>query len=367
MTNTTVTQGQETFLDLPHDLQAEISSQLFGRLHDILVDNKSESIPSLRQEMSEKYGMSVFLFQEHLEMMYNQQDILLQDELTGQLVSANMHLTAIPITFFPDHDIEEDVIIQSTLGSKNANWAQEIAQTAINHGFLRGVDKHYVIPALFDIADLFKTPESAFQIIGDIVTSNLAQKYPQKNIVLTKNQPCKTVFFIMATALDDPESKRAIIPDPKGAFSDFMDMRLTMESILNHYYTTYSRNEFNGTIIVGPPTQGSVGGRLVYPSNMMGHLNYNLLKISHALELDKTSVVIERNKNESSYMINVYCYNRCLLSYKYPETMLAKGLEEELFTYILDTNKFSNHRFVNVDKHVEIHEKIKENMLRVVK
>lgn len=355
------------FEDLPAELRATVATNLFDSLHDLLVEGRDSEIANLRAEMQDKYNMSYYIFQEHLEQMYNQQHIQLIDPDTHNVLTANMHLTVIPITFFPDHDIEHDVVIQSTLGTKYASWSQELVQAGIKANFFRGIDNHYVVPALFDINDLFKTHGSAFNLISDIVNLQLPEKYPLKNIVLTKEASCKTMYFVMATSLDDINAKGAIIPDPKQIFSEFEDMRMTMESIINHYWTNYSKGEYSGTAIVGPPIQGSIGARLNYPCTMMGHLNYNLLKISHALELDKTTVIVERNTVDQTYLINVYFDNKCLLSYKYPESVLAEGLEEDLFTYVLDTNGFSKHRFIDVTEHTNTHEKIKEPLLRVVK
>lgn len=347
--------------------QARVSNDLFDSLYTLLTENRPGEISDLRLKLLKEEGMDQWTFQDHLENMYNQQTHIFTDEDTKVESASNFFLTTIPVTFFPDHDIEADVIIQSTLGVTHGSWAQEIVATGINHGFFRAVDRHYVIPAFFDIHELFDNPTNAFNIIGDVVSLNLPEKYPLKNIVLTKEAPCKTMHFIIVTATDDIDERCSILPGQREIFSEFSDMRQTMESIINHYYTSYSKNEFSGCVIVGPPLQGSLGSRLKYPCTMMGHLSFNLLKISHALELEKTSVVIERNISENSYMINVYCYNRCLLSYKYPETVLAKGLEEEMFTYILDTNGFSNHRIIDVNKHSDTSEKIKETLIRVVK
>lgn len=355
------------FLERNLEEKAQISSDLFDQLHTLLTEDRSGEISDLRLKMLDEYNMDQWVFQDHLENLYNQQTHVTRDEITGEETIANYFLTTIPITFFPDHDIDEDVIIQSTLGATHAGWSQEIVATGIKQGFFRATDRHFVVPGLFDIHDLFANPSSSFGIIGDVISMELPEKYPLKNIVLTKESPCKTLHLIVVTATDDPSDNCSILPGQREIFSDFSDMRLTMESIVNHYYTSYSKNEFNGCVIVGPPLQGSLGSRLKYPCTMMGHLSYNLLKISHALELGKTSVIIERNAMESSYMINVYCFNRCLLSYKYPESVLAPGFEEELFTYVLDSNGFSNHRIIDVSKHSETSEKIKETLIRVVK
>lgn len=352
------------FAKMTHEEQRGITQMLFAELEEILHQKQPEKISALRVRMHEMYGMTFFKFQEHIEDLYNFQECHVgEDENDMQL--RNLHLTSVPISFYPDHDIQNPITIQSTLGAKNPEWAQELLATMILHGFLRQEDQHWIVPGLFDIDELFATPVSAYEIITDLVSANLPEKFPLKNFTLTKEVPAKTLFFMFVTAPKDPE-KPAIVPSIGSAFTDFNEMKLQMESIIQHYYGKCSRKEFEANVLVGPPLQGSVGTRLRYPATMMAHLSYYLMRIDQGIDANESTVVIERNRSTKSFNISVYASNTCLLSFKYADGQLALGLEEALMGYVLDTQGFSHYKIIDVDTDADLKEKIKRPLIRVV-
>lgn len=353
------------FQDRPSDEQTKITQALLAELEGLLHQGTPEKISQIRVQMNEQFGMNFIGFQEHLETLYNNQECYVGSE-DEDLQLKELYLTSVPVSFYPDHDLQDHITIQSTLGAQNGGWAQELVATMIGHDFLRKDDQHWVVPGLFDIDELFATPISSYNIIPDLVSTRLPEKFPLKNFTLTKTVPAKTLFFLIVTAPADREKKSAIIPSHLATFTDFNEMKLQMEAILTHYYTAHSKKEFEANVMVGSPLPGSMGTRLRYPSSMMAHLSYYLMKIEGGLDIGNTTVIIERNRKTQAFNLSVYANNTCILSYKYADAQLASGLEEAMMSYVLDTQGFSHYKIIDVEDDAYLQEKIKKPLIRLV-
>ncbi|MDU8351508.1 hypothetical protein RYA05_06360 [Pseudomonas syringae pv. actinidiae] len=353
------------FQDRPSDEQTKITQALLTELEELLHQGTPEKISQIRVQMNEKFGMNFIVFQECLETLYNNQECYVGSE-EEELQLKELYLTSVPISFYPDHDLQSFITIQSTLGLQHAEWAQELVSTMVAHEFLRKDDQHWVVPGLFDIDELFATPISSYNIIPDLVSARLPQKFPLKNFTLTESVPAKTLFFLIVTAPTEPEKKSAIIPSYLDSFTEFSAMKLQMEAILTHYYTKHSKKEFEANVMVGSPLPGSMGTRLRYPSTMMAHLSYYLMKIEGKLDIENTTVIIERNKKTQAFNLSVYSNNTCIMSYKYADAQLASGLEEAMMSYVLDTQGFSHYKIIDVHDDSDLQDKMKKPLIRLV-
>lgn len=357
------------FLKLAPQDQANIANELFNTLETLLIENRTAEIPALRQKMNLQYGMAPGTFQQYLEEIYNVQIQTIIDDKGNDVDRLKFFLTAIPITFFPDHEIDEDVWVDTFLGRDNTEWAQEIAAAMVKAGYLHGEDIHYTMPVLFDIHDLFKTPEESFLIISDIISGNLSLKHPPKPFKISKDDLSVTRYFIMATGTRDLERKTAIIPSIYDCFTQFSDMQQTIESIVHHYWcehSYYAQKDYDVCAIVGAATDGASGLRMKQPSDTMGVLAYHAIKAIEHLDKRDLKVVVDKNMKRKSISIDVYKENKCVMSFKYPQLQLAEGFEVAMFSYVLDTTGLSHYRVIESDNEDDPSEKIKKPLLRII-
>lgn len=354
------------FANLQPEVQAKIANELFNKLEHLIFDNKSDEISALRLKMHEQYGMSNGVFQQYVEEIFNTQVQTLIDPQGNDIEKLKFFLTVVPITFIPDHDVEEDVIFPSYLGQGNDEWCQELISTMISAGYLHGQDVHYAAPVLFDINELFETPECAFKIISNVISGELASKYPPKDIILTKEEFVQTRYFVIATGSRDLKRPSAIIPSIEDCFTQFDDMKKTMESIVNHYWHENTHEQFEACPIVGPAIAGASGLRLKFPSDMMGCLSFHLIKQIQKMEKRDLKVVVDKNVNEKSLVVNLYIQNTCVFSFKYPKLQLAEGFEIAMMGYALDTVGLSHYRVIETESKLDPAERMKQPLLRVV-
>ncbi|MFK4132298.1 hypothetical protein ACI2KR_08390 [Pseudomonas luteola] len=354
------------FLERSDEEQGDISQALLYDLEYLVTEQRSDEILALKHKMVDDLKMPVHVFQEHLEELYNKQFVTIIDDFNGTEKYKKAFLTAIPVTFIPDHDLKESIQIQSTLGSRHAEWSSELLSAMVGAGYLRATDDHYVVPGLFDINELYATPESSYGLITDVITNELPEKYSLSPFWLTPDQISKTRYFVLVTTCDDQNTPSAIIPRNEDAFTEFAEMQQTIESIITHYWNEHSDTEFEASVIVSPPLPGSISQRLKYPSEMLGMLCYHAIKITSGIDIRDTTVVVEKNTVKRSFMINLFYKNECILSFSYPQMRLADGFEDAMVGYILDTLALSHYRFIEVQEETTPKDMLMKPLIKLV-
>jgi hypothetical protein len=360
------------FLKLAPQDQKIIANELLNNLEDLIISGRSDEITELRQKMKTEYEMATGTFQLYLEEIYNVQSQTLIDPNGNDYDKLKCFLTAIPVTFFPDHDIEEDVWIESFLGKNNTEWAQEFIAAMISAGYLHGEDFHYAMPALFDIHQLFKTPDDSFKIISDVISGDLTLKHPPKPFRLTKDDYSVTRYFVFVSGTRDMQRRTSIIPSVYDGFTQYNEMQQTLESILNHYFCEHAYEQdkdFDALefgMIVGVPTDGASGVRTKGPSDMMGSIAYHAIKAIEQIDKRSLKVIVEKNIALRSFSVSIYSGNTCISTFKYPHLKLAEGFEIAMLSYVLDTSGLSHYRIIESDLDETPKEKIKKPLLSIV-